>query len=84
MWTGLHFSGAAKNSLNLILVERLEPTSSGRMMPPLWLVWTGECTMSLEDISNQYLRRFGIEHWYRFALTKTALDDAQLKDTNSR
>jgi hypothetical protein len=67
MWKGLHFSGAAQNSLNLILVDRLEPTSSGRMIPPLWLVWTGECTMSLEDIWNQYLRRFGIEHWYRFA-----------------
>jgi DDE superfamily endonuclease len=67
MWTGLHFYGAAGNSLNLILIERLEPTASGRMMPPLWLVWMGDCTMPLEEIWNQYLRRFGIEHWYRFA-----------------
>ena len=26
----------------------LEPTGSGRIMPPLWLVWTGERTMQLE------------------------------------
>lgn len=67
MWTKLHFRKAAKNQVNLILVERLKPTGSGRIMPPLWLVWTGERTMSLEEIWNQYLRRFGIEHWYRFA-----------------
>jgi hypothetical protein len=67
MWTGLHFYGAAQNQVNLILVERLEPTGSGRLMPPLWLVWTGERTMSLEDIWEKYLKRFGIEHWYRFA-----------------
>lgn len=34
MWTQLHFHGAAKNQVNLIRVERLDPTKSGRMMPP--------------------------------------------------
>jgi Transposase DDE domain len=67
MWKDLHFSKAADCPVNLILVERLEPTGSGRIMPPLWLVWTGARTMSLEEIWDQYLRRFGIEHWYRFA-----------------
>ena len=67
MWKDLHFSKAADCAVNLILVERLEPTVSGRIMPPLWLVWTGERTMPLEEIWDQYLRRFGIEHWYRFA-----------------
>ena len=67
MWKDLHFSKAADCGINLILVERLEPTGSGRIMPPLWLVWTGERTMPLEEIWHQYLRRFGIEHWYRFA-----------------
>jgi Transposase DDE domain len=67
MWKNLHFSKAAAHQVNLISVERLEPTGSGRIMPPLWLVWTGERTISLEEIWHQYLRRFGIEHWYRFA-----------------
>ena len=67
MWKDLHFSKAADCAVNLILVERLEPTGSGRIMPPLWLVWTGGRTMPLEEIWEQYLRRFGIEHWYRFA-----------------
>ena len=67
MWTQLCLHGAAKNQVNLILVERLDPTKSGKILPPLWLVWTGERTMPLADIWDQYLRRFGIEHWYRFA-----------------
>lgn len=66
MWTQLHFHGAAKNQVNLIRVERLDPTKSGRMMPPWWLAWTGERSSSLAEIWNQYFRRFGIEHWYRF------------------
>ena len=61
------FLASAAHQINLISVERLEPTGSGRIMPPLWLVWTGERTMQLEEIWHQYLRRFGIEHWYRFA-----------------
>jgi hypothetical protein len=67
MWKDLHFSQAAAHPVNLILVERLEPTGSGRILPPLWLVWTGKRTMPLEDIWHQYLRRFSLEHWYRFA-----------------
>lgn len=66
MWKGLHFYPAPKHPVNLILVERLDSTGSGRLMPPLWLVWTGKQTLSLEEIWHQYLRRFGIEHWYRF------------------
>jgi hypothetical protein len=38
MWKDLHFVNAANNQINLILVERLEPTGSGRIIPPLWLV----------------------------------------------
>ena len=67
MWKDLHFYSAAQHPVNLILVERLEPTGKNRMMPPLWLVWTGERTLPLAEIWPQYLRRFGIEHWYRFA-----------------
>ena len=66
MWQGLHFYPAPKHPVNLILVERLDATGNGRLMPPLWLVWTGKHTLSLEEIWHQYLRRFGIEHWYRF------------------
>jgi len=67
MWTELHFYGAAHHPLKLICLEQLTPRGSGRLMPPLWLVWTGESTIALEEIWSQYLRRFGVEHWYRFA-----------------
>ncbi|NJR31911.1 MAG: transposase [Chamaesiphon sp. CSU_1_12] len=67
LWTGLHFYPAPTEPVNLILVERLDSAGIARLMPPLWLVWVGEQTLSLEQIWHLYLRRFGLEHWYRFA-----------------
>ena len=34
---------------------------------PLWLVWVGLQMPPLTKIWQLYLRRFTIEHWYRFA-----------------
>ena len=82
MWTRLYLYGAAQNQVNLILVERIDPTKSGKILPPLWLVWTGERTMPLEEIWDQYLRRFGIEHWYRFAKQRLHWTMPSLKTPN--
>ena len=82
MWTRLYLYGAAQNQVNLILVERIDPTKSGKILPPLWLIWTGERTMPLEEIWDQYLRRFGIEHWYRFAKQRLHWTMPSLKTPN--
>lgn len=66
-WQNLHFYSAPGESVDLIQVERLAPTPSGKMLPPLWLVWVGERTIPLAQVWNKYLRRFGVDHWYRFA-----------------
>jgi hypothetical protein len=66
-WKNLHFYRAPGHPINLILIERIKPMSSGQPFPPLWLTWVGARTLSLEQVLFKYLRRFGVDHWYRFA-----------------
>jgi hypothetical protein len=66
-WIDLHFYRAPGHPVNLILIERMNPMSNGQPFPPLWLVWVGERTLPLETVWFKYLRRFGVDHWYRFA-----------------
>lgn len=61
-----HFYRAAQQPVNLILVERSDPMGLSRGYPSLWLAWVGERTLPLATVWIKYLRRFGIDHWYRF------------------
>ena len=63
VWHKLHFRQAAEIKLSLIRVEQLDCPKS----KPLWLAWHGEQMPTLIEILELYLRRFTIEHWYRFA-----------------
>lgn len=66
LWHSLHLKQAAKQVLSLIRVERLvSPVQSS--LKPLWLIWVGLEQPSLTHVWQQYLRRFAIDHWYRFA-----------------
>jgi hypothetical protein len=51
--------------MTLILLERKAIDSNPRSAKPLWLVWLGDNQPQLENIWQQYLRRFAIDHWYR-------------------
>jgi hypothetical protein len=73
-WQQLHFKTASQQKLSLIKVERLNPKKTGEAHRPLWLIWVGEAFLSLEKVWSQYARRFGVDHWYRFALAKITLD----------
>lgn len=64
-WADLHFLQTSTHSMQLIRVERLDKTGQ-RSQPPLWLIWTGETMPALEALWQLYLKRFTIEHWYRF------------------
>jgi hypothetical protein len=66
MWQDLHFSGSATHAMQLILVERILPEASLSKSQPLWLVWIGQKMPPLSEIWQQYLRRFAVDHWYRF------------------
>ena len=65
LWRNLHFQQSAKHSMHLIQVERKDE-AKGRTSRPLWLVWMGEGMPELSQIWLRYLRRFAVDHWYRF------------------
>ena len=66
LWCNLHFQQSTKTNMHVIQVERLDETLM-RTSRPLWLVWVGEGIPELSQIWRQYLRRFAVDHWYRFA-----------------
>jgi hypothetical protein len=78
-WHGLHprligrgrWSGPAgppivKGSVIRVEVEHL-PKPVGRVKKTLWLFWSGPGTPDLDVCWRAYLRRFDIEHTFRFA-----------------
>jgi hypothetical protein len=53
--------------MQLLRVERLDHQHSWGLPKPLWLAWLGEKMPPLSELGQLYLRRFGVDHWYRFA-----------------
>lgn len=66
-WSTYHFRKSAKRPMEIIRVEVLETQDGKRRFTPLWLAWLGQTLPPLEALWLRYLRRFAIEHWYRFA-----------------
>ena len=66
LWFHLHFRQSAKHSMHLIQVERLNEDALSKSRP-LWLAWVGVEMPTLCQLWRLYLRRFGVDHWYRFA-----------------
>ncbi len=60
--------------MQLIQVERIDQLYSWKMPSPLWLIWLGEEIPPLAEIWQLYLRRFGVDHWYRECQTASSLD----------
>lgn len=66
-WSAYHFRQSPKQSMEIIRVEVLETQGGNRRFTPLWLAWLGKTMPPLESLWLNYLRRFTLEHWYRFA-----------------
>lgn len=66
LWSHLHFQQSAKHPMHVIQVERIDEVGHLRNSKPLWLVWVGEQIPCVSLIWHQYLRRFAVDHWYRF------------------
>jgi hypothetical protein len=64
-WEHLHFEATPQIAMTLLLVEQL--TSDGTSKQSMWLLWVGEHQPPIEQIWRLYLRRYAIDHWYRFA-----------------
>ena len=65
-WENLHFRKTAARPMTLIRVERQDERANLRVSKPLWLAWVGEEMPPLSEVWRLYLRRFTIDHWYRF------------------
>ena len=65
-WRGYHFRTSAQRPMDILRVEVLQPKGR-RQFKPLWLAWVGEHSPPLEALWPKYLRRFALEHGYRFA-----------------
>jgi hypothetical protein len=66
-WSEYHFKQSPKRPMEILRVEVLERDQGKRRWKPLWLAWLGETMPPLETLWRRYLRRFALEHWYRFA-----------------
>ena len=55
-------------------LEDCNPSRDKMMAIYTWLAWCGEQIPSLIEVVRLYLRRFTIEHWYRFAFATITLD----------
>ncbi|WP_375453231.1 NF041680 family putative transposase [uncultured Nostoc sp.] len=66
LWSNLHFRKTATSPMSLIRVERLDEQRNFRVSKPLWLALVGEEMPPLSEVWQLYLRRFTVDHWYRF------------------
>ena len=66
-WHNYHFRNSPKRPMDILRVEVLQPKGRKRKFKPIWLAWVRETLLPLEQLWNKYLRRFALEHWYRFA-----------------
>lgn len=76
-WTRLHFKGLPRLEGLVVRVEFLKADGTPKYRRPLWLFWSGSTTMTLEAITQMYLARYGIEHFFRFAKQRLGLLCAQ-------
>lgn len=64
-WQGREVLPIVKGTVIRVDVERL-PKPSSKSNKTLWLWWSGEGQPNLDVVWRAYLRRFDIEHTYRF------------------
>ena len=67
VWRCLHFRLAAKQPLVVVRIERMEAAHTLRDPGVLWLGWHGAEPPALATWWKDYLRRFAVDHWHRFA-----------------
>jgi Transposase DDE domain len=66
-WTGLHTQDAATAAFTVVRVQ-VEHLPQHGQPTPLWLAWIGgELPEDLHQVWRWYLRRFTVEHAFRFA-----------------
>lgn len=67
IWKDLHLRKAAKCPMQVARLERLEHKGTRRFPKVIWVAWVGEEPPEPKHWWQYYLRRYPVEHWYRFA-----------------
>jgi hypothetical protein len=66
-WSQYHFRLSSGRPMEILRVEVLQENGNSRRWKPMWLAWLGQQMPPLASLWLSYLRRFAVEHWYRFA-----------------
>jgi hypothetical protein len=82
-WSRYHFQKSPQRPMEILQVKVLEPPAGRRAMPLLWLAWLGETMPPLATLWLCYLRRFALEHWYRFAKQRLYWTQPQLSSVRA-
>jgi hypothetical protein len=67
IWKDLHLRKASKCPMRVACLERLEHKGTRRFPKVIWVAWVGEEPPEPNRWWQYYLRRYPVEHWYRFA-----------------
>jgi hypothetical protein len=67
IWQEKHLVKAPAHPFPVVRIERLDAKGTRRDPKDLWLAWLGEPPPPVSRWWRSYLRRYGIDHWYRFA-----------------
>lgn len=65
-WNRIHFKEAPECPFDLIRIERFSARNTKRDPKVVWLARRFKDQQALSACWGQYLRRYSIEHWYRF------------------
>ena len=67
VWHNYHFRLSPSHPMSVLLVERLTTDGCPKISKPMWLAFVGLKMPPACEVWRLYLRRFAIDHWYRFA-----------------
>ena len=65
-WTALHFRQLADLEGMVLSITFLNEDGTSRYKTPIYLFWTGDWNVPIEELARMYLCRFAIEHMFRF------------------
>lgn len=82
-WSQFHLRQSAQRTMEIIRVEVIEPKGRKRPFKPLWLAWVGLTMPMLKVLWRKYLRRFSLEHWYRFVKQRLHWTQPQLSSIHA-
>jgi len=66
VWGHLHWKTCRAVALTVVRRVALDPTKPNEPPQTLWCIWVGKTLPPLEQLASLYVRRFAIEHGYRF------------------